>query len=238
MKRIFLTGEWRNLIMANYPIDPPILKPYLPYKTELDYLHGNCYVSLVGFMFLDVSVRGVRIPFHVNFPEVNLRFYIRYKENTAWKRGVVFLKEIVPKPAITFVANSLFGENYATMPVKYNIQATDDSLDVAYQWKWKNKWNRVQVSADPMPAPLSVNSPEEFITEHFWGYAKRGKEQTNEYEVSHPRWNIHSVLKYEINCHFESIFGDPFATLDDRQPESIFLAEGSKIRIHDKSVLM
>jgi len=32
----FLTAAWRNLLMANYSVDPSILQPYLPRHTELD----------------------------------------------------------------------------------------------------------------------------------------------------------------------------------------------------------
>src|SRR5438128_2733543 len=118
MKPVFLTAEWRDLIMANYLVDPGVLQNYLPDKTELDCFEGKYYVSLVGFMFLKVKLRGLTIPFHVNLPEVNLRFYVKYKENDTWKRGVVFIKEIVPKPAVTFLANYLYQEKYATTFMK------------------------------------------------------------------------------------------------------------------------
>src|SRR6185503_10721641 len=109
---------WRKLVMANYAVDPSALAPYLPYKTEIDLWQGTCYVSLVGFMFVDTAVMGVKIPFHVNFEEVNLRFYVRYRDQGEWKRGVVFIKEIVPRAALAFVANTLYNENYETMPMR------------------------------------------------------------------------------------------------------------------------
>jgi uncharacterized protein YqjF (DUF2071 family) len=89
----FLTGEWRRLIFVNYSIDPKIVEPYLPYKTELDTWGGNTYVSLVGFLFKNVRIKGVNFPFHTNFEEVNLRFYVRYFDGTIWKRGMVFIKK-------------------------------------------------------------------------------------------------------------------------------------------------
>src|SRR6185436_1796372 len=118
MSKKFLSAEWRNLILANYPVERALLQSYLPANTELDEWTGKLYVSLVGFMFLNTKILGVNIPFHVNFPEVNLRFYVRVKEKNVWKRGVVFIKEIVPLPAITFVANTFFNERYATLPMK------------------------------------------------------------------------------------------------------------------------
>src|ERR1044072_8762987 len=108
----FLSAEWRNLAIANYAVGPGILEKSLPAKTELDYWQNTCYISLVGFMFLETKLKGFKIPFHVNFEEINLRFYVKYKdENQVWKRGVVFIKEIVPKPALAFIANTIYKEN-------------------------------------------------------------------------------------------------------------------------------
>lgn len=119
MSKTFLTAEWRKLLMANYAVDPKLLAPYLPCKTEIDLLEGTCYVSLVGFMFLNTKLMGIKIPFHTHFEEVNLRFYVRYKDGDQWKRGVVFIKEIVPRPALTWVANTIYKENYETMPMEH-----------------------------------------------------------------------------------------------------------------------
>ena len=107
MAATFLTANWKDLVMANYIIDPTILEPFVPIRTELDSFNGQVYVSLVGFMFTDTRLLGWRIPFHVHFEEVNLRFYVRHKDAGQWKRGTVFIKEIVPKPAISFVANTI-----------------------------------------------------------------------------------------------------------------------------------
>lgn len=135
--KTFLTAEWRKLVMANYVVGPEILKPYLPDGTELDFFQNHCYVSLVGFNFVNTRVRGIAIPFHRNFEEVNLRFYVRHLHNNEWKRGVVFIKEIVPRFAITFVVNSIYGEKYETMEMGHVWARDDNSLTVKYLWKKK-----------------------------------------------------------------------------------------------------
>jgi uncharacterized protein YqjF (DUF2071 family) len=237
-RKLFLTGEWRNLIMANYLIDPAILQSFVPAKTELDYWNNNCYVSLVGFMFEQTRVKGIKIPFHVNFPEVNLRFYVRYKEDNEWKRGVVFISEIVPKPAICFIANTLFGEHYASMPMKYKKHIEKDgALSVEYKWKKNKQWNSISVAADAAPGILQAGSEEEFITEHFWGYTSMNDKRTGEYKVAHPRWNIHRVTSYNIDCDFGLLYGSKFNMLETQKPASVFLAEGSAIKVFSKKVL-
>jgi uncharacterized protein YqjF (DUF2071 family) len=231
---IFLTAEWRKLIIANYPVDPQALQAHLPARTELDEWKGRTYVSLVGFMFRKVRVKGLRVPYHAAFPEVNLRFYVRHKQGQEWKRGVVFIKEIVPKPAITWVANTLFREHYMTLPMQHIDNSKDNFLEVAYRWKYRGRWNGLKVNADAHPTPLEQGSKEEFITEHYWGYSAIGPGKCGEYEVAHPRWNIHTIRDYHIDCDFGSLYGEAFAGLCDQQPETVFLAEGSPVEVYGK----
>jgi len=229
-KRTFLNGQWRKLVMVNYAIDPKILVPYVPYNTSLDLWNGTCYVSLVGFMFVDVSVLKLRIPWHINFEEVNLRFYVKYGDDIEYKRGVVFVKEIVPRPALTFVANTLYGENYETMPMRHSWVEGDDTLTVEYGWK-KGEWNSLKVVADKTPVDIKPYSEEEFITEHFWGYTKLGRFRTSEYEVAHPRWQIYPIKDYGVDVDFGKVYGNDFAFLKDEKPVSVYLAEGSEIQV-------
>lgn len=228
---IFLEAQWRKLLMANYEVSPDILMKYLPYKTALDFWNKRCYVSLVGFMFVDTKVLGIKFPFHTNFEEINLRFYVRYNDNGLWKRGVVFIKEIVPKAMITLVANTVYNENYATHACKHEITETNSQLFVKYSWKSKSGWHHLQANADIKAYAILPDSEEEFITEHYWGYAGYSDTKTNEYEVTHPRWNVYPVKNYHIQCDFGELYGQDFAFLRDTTPTSVLLAEGSEISV-------
>lgn len=228
MPNIFLRAEWRKLAMANYVVDPAVLLPCVPKGTELDLWHDRCYVSLVGFMFLNTKVKGIKVPFHVNFEEVNLRFYVRHFDGQEWKRGVVFIQEIVPKPALTFVANAIYGEKYVTRRMKHAWSANEHCLKVVYQWK-QHQWNSFSVSAQPSPIPIATGSEEEFITEHYWGYTSRGNMRTDEYGVEHPRWEVYPVQAYTIDVDFATVYGSNFSFLQNATPQSVFLAEGSPI---------
>lgn len=232
MTNTFLKAEWRKLAMANYSIDKKMLSKYLPVRTEIDLWNDICYVSLVGFMFNDTKVKGLKIPFHTNFEEVNLRFYVRYKDGGEWKRGVVFIKEIVPKPALTFMANTVYKENYETMPMNHSWTTANDNLIVEYKWK-KQKWNSLKVVAHNRPNLIHENSEEEFITEHYWGYTKVSNEKTSEYGVEHPKWEVYQTKDYLIDVDFADIYGQGFSFLKQEKPRSVFLAEGSEIKVKD-----
>ncbi|REH54641.1 hypothetical protein C7448_102164 [Tenacibaculum gallaicum] len=228
----FLKAEWRKLVMINYEVNPEVLKDYIPKGTELDFYENKCYISVVGFMFLNTKLLGVKVPFHTNFEEVNLRFYVKRKE----KRGVVFIKEIVPKPAITFVANTIYKENYQTLPMKHSWIEKSDKLKVSYQWNINKKRNSVSVESKSKSAPIKPYTEIEFIAEHYWGYAK-DKNGTTEYEVKHPTWKYYPVIDYKIDVDFSATYGEHFSFLQNQKPSSVFLLEGSEISVENKIVL-
>ena len=233
----FLKAEWRKLAIANYIVDQSVLSEYVPYGTEPDLWNGNCYLSLVGFMFKNTKVLGVKIPFHINFEEVNLRFYVKRVEDGVLKRGVVFIKEIVPKPAITFVANTVYKENYETMPMRHFWKTKSTHQVVEYSWLKNEIVNSFLVNAKNEKSDIGLGSETEFITEHYWGYVKVSDEKTNEYEVTHPRWEKYDVQEHEIDVNFELTYGEKFSFLDKLEPASVMLAEGSEITVENKRVI-
>lgn len=233
----FLKAEWRKLAIANYIIDPAILQKYIPHNTELDLWNNTCYVSLIGFMFKNTKIIGVKVPFHIDFEEVNLRFYVKYFENNEWKRGVVFIKEMVPKFALSFVANTFYNEHYQTVPMSHSWELKGADLEVTYAWKYQNKAQKITVLAANNLQEILPNSETEFITEHYWGYTKVSENKTFEYEVTHPRWQTYPVKEYEINVDFGLVYGNDFKFLNNLKPNSVMLAEGSLITVENKKTI-
>jgi uncharacterized protein YqjF (DUF2071 family) len=236
--RKFLTAEWRDLIMANYEVDPALLADRVPHGTELDLNEGRCFVSLVGFMFLNTRVLGLPVPYHVNFEEVNLRFYVKRETPDETRRGVVFIKEIVPRWAITFVARTLFGEPYETAVMRHAI----DSGKVLYGFgkvpsaaarRFKNLVSeRFKVTRGEKLGVPPHGSHEAFIIEHYWGYTKRGETRTDEYKVEHPNWELYATRHPKIKVNFGRWYGNEFAFLNDAEPYSVVLAKGSPISVY------
>jgi uncharacterized protein YqjF (DUF2071 family) len=230
----FLKAEWNNLAMINYEIDPQILEKYVPKGTEIDFWNGKCYVSFIGFLFENVRVLAIKVPFHSNFEEVNLRFYVKRFENGVWKRGTVFISEIVPKYAVSFVANTFYSEHYRTFPMKHNLIDNENSREFIYQWKVNNNWNTIHVETNKKPISIDPGSEAEFITEHYFGYIKINENETFEYPVTHPRWQQLEVLNNKSVIDFEGVYGKEFAFIKELKPASVFLAIGSKITIENK----
>jgi uncharacterized protein YqjF (DUF2071 family) len=231
--RAFLTAEWRSLAMLNYEVDPRLLRPLVPGGMELDQWRGRTFVSLVGFLFLNTKVFGVPVPFHRNFEEVNLRFYVRRCEGTELRRGVVFVREIVPRWAIATVARKFYGEKYVALPMRHQIRArADGGSGVEYEWRIGGDWNRLRLTARGAPVLPGEGSEEQFITEHYWGYAAQPDGSCVEYRVAHPSWRVWRAQQARFEGEMEELYGDELGRAIKHKPASAFLAEGSEIAVY------
>ena len=226
--------------MLNYEVDPVILQSYLPAGTELDLWQGKALVSMVGFLFKNTSVLGVRWPWHINFEEVNLRFYVRHFNGEIWKRGAVFISEIVPKPLITIIANKLYNERYSAMPMRHSINSVDvNNTHFLYEWKLGSKWNKLGATVKNKRSPIMTGSAEEFIFDHYWGYNGLNSNSSMEYEVEHPSWKIGRVEDFTFEADIEALYGKEFSPYLIKAPYSAFFADGSAIgvRMGEKIVI-
>ena len=227
----FLTAQWQNLIMANYEIDPSYLLPYLPKGVDLDFYKGKTYISLVGFLFKDTRLFKVPIPLLGTFEEVNLRFYVIRKVGKKSKRGVVFINETVPNKTVAWVANKLYKEHYIAIPTKHTWEITEQTKELEYNWFVNKKWNSLKVNASASKHKMIHGSIEEFIFEHYFGYTKVNSENSIEYKINHPKWEINPINHYAIKCDFGEFYGKDFEILNSTKPHSVMLAEGSDISV-------
>jgi len=216
--------------MLNFVVDPKIIAPLVPPGTEIDFENGETFLSVVGFLFLDTRLLGLPIPLHRDFEEVNLRFYVRKKSADMWRRGVVFVRELVPRRAIATVARVFYGENYVAVPMKHQIDHVDLKLSVEYSWRRGKKWESLKMTASGEPQAIPAGSHAEFITEHYWGYTCfRGG--CSEYRVEHPRWKVWNADAFEFNADAAALYGEQFVEPLSQPPRSAFVADGSPIQV-------
>lgn len=214
--------------MANYEVDPALLEDHVPAGTRLDFHEGRCFASLVAFKFVNTRVLGIPVPFHTDFLEVNLRFYVRFDSGDEVRRGVVFVKEIVPRAAITFVARRIYGEPYETW--RMEVEESGDSL--SYGWSRGETDNRLSVVIGENKGVPAEGSHGEFIIEHYWGYTARGTARTDEYKVEHPKWELFDIGSRQIDVDLGATYGSRFGLLNDAEPYSVILAKGSPISVY------
>lgn len=235
-RRTFLTAEWHDLVLLNYEVEPDVLAPLVPRGTELDAWDGATLASMVGFRFLDTRLRGWAVPFHRFFEEVNLRFYVRRRgPDGAWRRGVVFVRELVPRRAVAWVARQVYNEPYLQVPMNHAIEraaAAPAPVDVRYGWVFQGVSFRLGGRVDQPPRPLDRPSEAEFITEHYWGYTRQRDGGTLEYEVEHPSWNVASLVDARLEGDTGVLYGPAWETILAGPPRSAFYADGSAIAVY------
>jgi len=218
--------------MLNYQVSPDLLQPLVPRGTELDFWEGKAFVSVVGFLFLNTRVCGMPAPFHRNFEEVNLRFYVRRKVGGEWRRAVVFVRELVPRRAIAWAARVFYNENYSAVPMAHRLDGSPSAMkSVLYSWRFRGKENHLKLATRGSAQPLQEGSEQEFITEHYFGYARQRDGSTLEYQVEHPRWRFWEAEAAQLNCDVAGLYGESFLEPLTAPPASAFLAEGSPVKV-------
>jgi uncharacterized protein YqjF (DUF2071 family) len=227
MRGVFLRAEWRNLAVVSYSIDPEVLKPHLPVGLRLDLWQGQALVSLVGFQFRRTRILGIRIPFWGTFPEVNLRFYVTRNATDGERRGVVFVREIVPHGIVAWIARNLYNENYDAMPM--SEQVVTGSAE--YAWRPEERTHRLRVTASGLPRLPDDESLDTWIVDHHWGYSRGRDGVTIEYEVDRLPWRTYPVGDFEVDVDATAMYGAEFAKALGQRPISVVLAEGSKVSV-------
>ena len=229
-RRVFLSAEWRDLLMLNYEVDPALLSRSFRRARRWIHFKGKTYVSLVGFRFCRTRLLGqFPIPFHANFDEVNLRFYVRRKEGSEERRGVVFIAEVVPKRAIATTARVLYSENYVCLPMKHKIEINGSARSLEYQWRVDGEWCKISAETSGLPKPAVEGSLEQFITEHYWGYSKQRGGGSLEYRVEHVPWKVWATTGARFEGDASDLYGKELSAAFARRAESAFVADGSAV---------
>ncbi len=230
----FLSADWQYLAMFNFEVDPQVLQPHLPPFTELDFFQNKALVSVVGFLFNNTRVMGIKWPGFVNFEEVNLRYYVKHYDGKVWKRGVGFISEIVPRALVAKLANFSYNEHYSTAQMNHKLSFDSDHIEIVYNWKKRNQLsNSMYLRAQNQLHDINAGTEEEFIFEHYFGYNKLNATTTIEYSVKHPRWKVYGVKDFRLSCAVANLFGvefEPF--IQNKNPLSVFLAQGSEVVVH------
>ena len=234
--RAFLTAEWRHLVMLNWEVAPAVLRPLVPAGTTLDLWQGRALVSVVGFRFLRTRLLGVPVPFHRDFDEVNLRFYVRRDmPDGSVRRGVTFVRELVPRAAIALVARLAYAEPYLAVPMRSTVPAgaTDAPGRLAYEWRLPRDpaWQHVAATAVGAPRAPGPDDEARFVTEHYWGYTPQRDGGTVEYQVAHPSWRVWDVAAPALHADVARLYGPAFVPVLAGPPSSAFVADGSPVTV-------
>jgi uncharacterized protein len=224
----FLSARWRNLGLVTYDVDPEMLRPLLPIGCELDLRGGSAFASFVMFDFLQTRVKGIRWPGHINFPEINLRFYVRYGN----QRGVCFVRELVPRRLIAWIARTIYNEPYIATTMQSQVTKTSDAIQARHRFFFANRWHEATIIGQLSTTRPAADSVEHFFKEHEWGFGQSRRGLLRRYRVVHPEWDIYPNAQVTLNIDFAAVYGKPWAILNDRKPYSVVFAAGSEVAVY------
>lgn len=230
----FLSARWERLLLVTYAVEPELLLPHLPPHLELDCIDGSAFVSLVAFDFLNTKVLGIPWPGYRNFPEVNLRFYVRHTDTQ--RRGVVFIREYVPKRLIAWIANTLYNEPYFSAEMDSSWIENESSFELEHSLTLKNSTNKLKVLLQKGEFKPEEDSLSHFFKEHSWGFGQSQGGQLLEYEVWHPIWDTRPVIDLDMQWDWADVYGEKWAFLSQLKPFHTAFAIGSEIKVFPKKI--
>ena len=228
IRRPFLTARWSNLAILTYEVPPPLLEPHLPEGLELDRWGGTAFASLVAFDFLDTRVWGIPWPGFGQFPEINLRFYVK----RGGRRGVVFVREFVPRPVVAWLARAIYNEPYLVAPIDSSVTNAQSRLVTMRRLHWHGRKHVIEVTGDSAALRPAEDSDEHFFKEHQWGFGRDRRGRTHAYEVRHPVWEAHPVCAWKLDFDWAQVYGPPWGVLSGEKPASVILAAGSAVSVY------
>lgn len=225
-----LRANWTSLLTATFEADRKLLKRFIPPKTELSDWNGRYYMSLVGFLFQKPSLLRIPLPFYRNFPEINLRFYVRHKSRFGWRNGVVFIREIAPFRLVGIAAKWLYGEKFISLPMSYNLRKTNEIIQLKYEWKVCGVDNHMQIDCgathhEPMESELAY-----YLREHYFAYSVNNN-KCREFQIEHEKWNVYPSKSFGMKVDTETLYGKEFVEYFKEAPVSSFYMDGSRTKV-------
>lgn len=233
IRRPFLTARWSNLAILTYEVPPALLDPHLPAGLELDRRGGSAFASLVAFDFEDTRVWGVAWPGLRRFPEINLRFYVKRGN----RRGVVFVREFVPQPVVSWLARALYNEPYLVAPIESGVAEEASAIVTIRRLHWRGRSHTIEVSGNKAAVRPAEDSEEHFFKEHQWGFVRDRRGRTLAYEVRHPLWDVYPLRSWSLDFDWAQVYGPAWGFLSAEEPASVVLAAGSPVSVYPRGRL-
>lgn len=226
----FLKARWEKLLNITYAVEPQLLEAHLPKGLELDRIDGNAFVSLVAFEFNQVKLKGLPIPFHQNFPEINLRFYVNFNG----KRGVVFIREFVPRYCVALVANRIYNEPYHSIQMVHSSATENGNLYCQHQFQYRGRTFSIATQSSTQTFLPAESSMEHYFKEHDLGFGVDHSGNSLAYRVDHPIWEIYRDVQVRMDVDFGVLYGEKWNFLKDQKPLNTLLAKGSEVKVFSK----
>ena len=217
-----LIQDWENLSFMHWVVNKKILNQYIPEGLKLDLFHNNAYIGVIPFMMKNVRPRwGASVPFISNFPEFNIRTYVKIGKT----KGVFFLT-LDAQSIIT----RIFASNFYYLPYKYS-RGFVKSKDNFYYWKSKRVFTdySLEGSCEGLGEYryAQKESIEEFLFERYYLFVTNQNKILKGFIHHHP-WKLKIAIPRLIKNNFLKAYSLGIDNV--LKPEFCHISDGAKVK--------
>lgn len=209
-----MSQAWRNLLFAHWRIEAEILQSLIPAPLEVDTFDGSAWLGVVPFRMCDI--RGRFIPFHIDFLELNVRTYVKYKQ----RRGVYFFSLDADHSPSVWGARTFYDLPYHRAKMSYENK---DGV-ITYKSTRLSKGMSADFEAEyqPIGPPLEsmLDSLPFFLTERYCLMVSHGG-LVHRTDIHHAPWGL-APVKAIIKTN---TMATPLGISLEREPDSLLYSE-------------
>lgn len=232
---VFLKATFQNLLQLVYSVPASAIQALLPEGLEPELKNGKAQLILSALEFRQTKVKGLKIPFHVNFPEIHLKTRVRRGNQS----GVFFIRQIVPKHCIAVVARRIYHEPYESFPIEFTLQAMPGSEEgttieelTCKLWK-KDKTLEVRafIESSLQEGDSSEDFYENLPPETLIGFGTNDKGELSTYTMEQKALKAIKVEEWSMTGDLNGIFEDSFPEGFSEYPDEVLFIQGQSVKI-------
>jgi uncharacterized protein YqjF (DUF2071 family) len=178
----FIYQQWKNVLFLHIPVEPEVVKPFLPNGLTLDIISGYAWLSVVLFTVTDLRMRFLPfLPLLPSFNEMNLRTYVKSED----KPGIYFLQ---------IKANNESAVLINRMMTKLHYQYADIRKTPSFHYFMTAEKENSLLDIDFQSGPFFHYVPDldRWLTERYCCYQDDGP-KLYRYNIHHPKWLLYNV---------------------------------------------
>ena len=189
-----MAQSWHDLLFMHWPLPAATVRALVPKQLDLDLWDNKAWVAVVPFWMSGVRARGSpAIPGLSQFPELNVRTYVRY----GGKPGVYFFSLDAGSLPAVWAARALYHLPY----FHARMSARSEGEDVAYSSERVGSGAQFRGHYRPNSAIKlrRKGTIESWLTERYCLYTEhRGRVYIG--EIHHAPWPLQNASA-EIECN-------------------------------------
>ncbi|MEN9440428.1 MAG: hypothetical protein RLZ33_504 [Bacteroidota bacterium] len=182
--------EWNDAVFLHWQVDLEELKKIVPEDLEIDLFEGKPWISLVAFNMENIRPHYLpALSVVSNFPEINIRTYVKYKG----KAGVHFLSIEAAKKVSSKIASIL-----SELPYRYSPMKRTHNSFVSENTSFGDSFQAVYSVGKSLEHKDEIDL---WLTERY-ALFQHTNENMNAFEIHHVEWPVYQIEMNELKVNY------------------------------------